>query len=107
MSFITILKIASYVLTAGVPVLLWIRSSIKKRKDHQKAIEMKESTIKSLRRQIVEMVELEGDKKDVEKKRKRISKKISNMSDNELGIAYANKLPDMPGKATRRTNKKS
>ena len=107
MSLLTILKIASYIATAGVPVFLWIRSSISNKKKHKEELEAKDSTIKSLRESIFEMVELEGEKKDVEKKRKKIAKDIDSMSDDELAIAYANKLPDMPRKGTRRTRKKS
>lgn len=105
MSIFAILKIASYIVCFAVPAVTGIIGILKSKSSSMEAIEAKENTIKQLRRVITEMANLEGGKRDVEKKREEIKKNIDSMSDTELAIAYANKLPNMPGKRKRKNRK--
>lgn len=107
MSFIAILKIISYVAVFAVPTVIGIVNKIKTKNKHKKDLQRKDNTIGQLRKVITEMVELEGDKKDVDIQKKQIKKNIDSMSDDDFGIIYANQLPNMPGKSRRRKNKKS
>jgi len=84
------------VIIVSVVSFFVIKGLLKKSKE-------KEGTIKQLRKVITEMVELDGDKKDIEIERKKIKKNVDSMSDHELSIAYNNQLPNMPKKRTRKS----
>lgn len=100
MTFLTILKIVPWVLSliGGVIGLLQRR----KIRSQNSLIELKDKELHSLRDQIVNMVELQGDKNIVKSKVKKSKKKIDAVSDEQLGIDYAGKLSDKP----KRTRKK-
>ena len=102
MTLTLILCIVSFL----TPVIIGIIGYFKQGKAHKKDLEKKDATINQLRKAITDMVELEGDKKDVEIQKKEIKKNVDDMSDTELSIVYANQLPNMPRKS-RRTRKKS
>ena len=100
------LTLIGFIIAFLLPTIGGIVILIKQKKANRKELEKKDGTIKQLRKGITEMIELDGDKKDVDINRKKIKKNIDSMSDDDLSIAYANELPNMPIKR-KRTNKKS
>lgn len=92
MTFLTVLKILSYILCAGVPSFLLLRNN--KKKLHER-----DATITNLRNEIVNIIEVQGDLKDVEEQNKAIKKIITDSPD--IDSAYADRLPDMPRKKSR------
>lgn len=102
MSILTIIKIASYVLTAGIPAFIFIKRSIKKSKEHDKDMEMKDRTIATLRDQISDMAILGGEKIVVKNKVKKIKNKNVEKSDTDMSIDYGNKLHNLPTNKRRK-----
>lgn len=99
------LAIIPYIITFLVPVIGAIVGFFKVNKKHREEIDEHKGIEKSLREQIVDMVELQAEVGKVEKKSKKIKKDLDNMSDDDLNIAYSEQLPDMPKKRSR-SNKK-
>jgi len=100
MTFISVLKIISYLLCAGVPSFFFLRNNIKKNREHKKELDAKDVTITGLRDDIVKIIEIQGDIKDVDEQNKSIKKIITDSPD--IDSAYADRLPDMPRKRAKR-----
>jgi len=99
-TFLLIMKILPWVLSVvgiGGSVLFG-----KNNKKLEKDNEEKKNTIRDLREQIREMAILEGEKKAIDEENKNINKNLDNMSDDELAINYAGKLPNVPKRRTRK-----
>lgn len=99
MNITLILCIVSFL----IPVIGSIFGYYKLRKKHLIEIEEHKNIAKSLRSQIVDMVENQAEVNKVERKSKQIKKDIKNMSDDELGIAYSQQLPNNPKKRSRKS----
>lgn len=81
---------------------LWIKGLYKKNKSLQFKLDYAEEEKKSLRNQIREMVELEGEKNSVKKKTKKGKNDIDNVTDEQLAIDYGNKLHNIPTRKRRK-----
>lgn len=101
MSITLILCIISFL----IPSVGGIVGYFKQRKKYAIAIDEKNDLIHSLQTTVREMVILQGEKNEISRAGKITKKNFDNMSDDELGISYANKLPNMPRKSRR--NKKN
>ncbi len=107
MTFLTILKIISYIVVGGIPSALGIIGYFKQRKKHQTEIDEKDELIHSLQNTVREMVILQGDINEVDRTSKQTKKDNASMSDDDLNINYHGKLPDMPTKRDRKRKKKT
>lgn len=99
-TFLLILKIVPWVLSA-----LGIINGIfagKRLKNKSALIDLKESEIHSLKKQIDNLVELQGEKNEVKRKVKKGKKNIDSVTDDELAINYAGKLSDVPKRKPRK-----
>jgi len=95
-----ILKILSYLAPAGIVAFFFIRNNIKKNREHKKELDAKDAAITGLRNDIVNIIEIQGDIKDVDEQNKAIKKIITDSPD--IDSAYADRLPDIPRKRTKR-----
>ena len=95
-TFLTILKFLPWALSAaGIVNGIFAKKRIDKKNT---IIDDQEISIASLRDQIVNMVELQGDKNIVKSKNKKARKNIDVVSDDQLAIDYANELPNVPSR---------
>lgn len=103
MGIITIIKIIGIVLGASSisALISGFIVKIKSNKKHQIEIDQHKEVEKSLRSQIVDMIENQAEVNKVEKQSKQIKKDLKNMSDDELNINYANSVQKLPKKRTR------
>lgn len=105
MTITVILKILSYLAPAGAVAFFFIRHNIKKNQEHQKELDGKDGVIHSLRDEILQIIEIQAEVKDIEEQNKAIKKAIADNPD--IDSAYADRLSDMPKRNRRRTSKDS
>ncbi len=96
------LAIISYIIVFLIPLSGSIVGYFKLRKKHNKEIDEHKEIEKSLRKQIVDMVENQAEVNKIDRQGKQIKKDLKNMSDDDLNINYANKLHNMPKKRSRK-----
>lgn len=85
----------------GLGSFIWIKILYNQKKHLTFKLNYAENEIRSLRGTIREMAILEGEKQVVRTKKDKVKKDNSELNDDELNIAYANKLHNIP---TRKTN---
>lgn len=92
----TFFKLLPYLIPVGLVSFGFIKYIISMKKNNQLILDEKKEIIVNLRSQILELVELEGKRKDVEEKKTTIKTNITDISSDDLESNYSDKLSNRP-----------